>query len=372
VRPRMRIVCTPVCHVPNATRRVGDLAFGVPYTALRVRNAVCRVVRALHRVRDAERRDAKAILHMANATGHVVDAVFRVPDTTRHVADTVCRVPDPACRTGHAMCGPADAACRVADMARRVRGPVRRVAYMTSRGCNPARASGMLAVRLSGRSTGLRVAFLEGTLATRGGRHMRRNEGDTMIELQGVQRHYAMSGQTVRALAGVDLHIGQGEFVTITGASGSGKSSLLNILGCLDRPSTGTYLFEGRDVATFDDEASSDLRNRRIGFVFQSFHLLPRLTVLENVMLPLRFHRQPPPGTQERALALLLQPALLLADEPTGNLDSKSAADVLALIDEVHAGGQTVVLVTHDNDIAARAPRQVKLHDGKVDFDALQ
>ena len=137
--------------------------------------------------------------------------------------------------------------------------------------------------------------------------------------------------------------------------------------------------------------------------MFQSFHLLPRLTVLENVMLPLRFHRQPPPGTHERAVALLdrvglgerrdhrpselsggqmqraaiarallLQPALLLADEPTGNLDSRSAADVLALIDEVHAGGQTVVLVTHDNDIAARAPRQVKLRDGKVESDALQ
>ena len=224
-----------------------------------------------------------------------------------------------------------------------------------------------------------------------------------MIQLQGVHRRYVMSGQTVHALAGVDLDIDGGEFVALTGPSGSGKSSLLNILGCLDHPSSGHYLIEGQDAAHLDDEAASDLRNRRIGFVFQSFHLLPRLTVLENVMLPLRFHRQPPPGTHERALvllervglgerrdhrpselsggqmqraaiarALLLQPALLLADEPTGNLDSRSAADVLALIDEVHAGGQTVVLVTHDNDIAARAPRQVKLRDGKVESDALQ
>ncbi|WP_411833558.1 ABC transporter ATP-binding protein [Pseudoxanthomonas mexicana] len=221
-----------------------------------------------------------------------------------------------------------------------------------------------------------------------------------MIELRDVRRHYAMSGQTVHALAGVDLRIEAGEFVAITGPSGSGKSSLLNILGCLDHPSSGHYLIEGRDVASLDDESSSDMRNRRIGFVFQSFHLLPRLTVLENVLLPLRFHRQPPPGARDRALALLdrvglrerrdhrpnelsggqmqraaiarallLQPALLLADEPTGNLDSRSAADVLALIDEVHAGGQTVVLVTHDHDVAACAPRQVKLRDGKIEHD---
>ncbi|QWP77791.1 ABC transporter ATP-binding protein [Lysobacter sp. K5869] len=222
-----------------------------------------------------------------------------------------------------------------------------------------------------------------------------------MIELDAVHRRYEMNGQAVNALAGVDLKIGAGEFVAITGASGSGKSSLLNILGCLDRPTRGRYLIEGRDVAEFDDEAASDIRNRRIGFVFQSFHLLPRLTLLENVLLPLRFHRQPPAEAPRRALdllarvglgeraghrpselsggqqqraaiarALLLQPALLLADEPTGNLDSKSAADVLDLIGEVHAGGQTVVLVTHDRDLAARAPREVRLHDGRIEHDS--
>ena len=222
-----------------------------------------------------------------------------------------------------------------------------------------------------------------------------------MIELQDVHRHYAMSGQTVRALAGVDLKVDAGEFVAITGQSGSGKSSLLNILGCLDHPTRGRYLIEGRDVASLDDEAGSDIRNRRIGFVFQSFHLLPRLTVLENVLLPLRFHREPPADAPRRAdallervglaerrdhrpgelsggqmqraaiaRALLLRPALLLADEPTGNLDSRSAADVLALIDEVHQGGQTVVMVTHDNDIAARAPRQVRLRDGRIEHDS--
>lgn len=222
-----------------------------------------------------------------------------------------------------------------------------------------------------------------------------------MIQLQGVHRRYAMSGQTVHALAGIDLDIGGGEFIALTGPSGSGKSSLLNILGCLDHPSSGHYLIEGQDAARLDDEAASDLRNRRIGFVFQSFHLLPRLSVLENVLLPLRFHRAPPAEARERAGALLervglgdrrdhrpdqlsggqmqraaiaralvLQPALLLADEPTGNLDSKSAADVLALMEEVHRGGQTVVLVTHDPDVAARAPRQVRLRDGRIEHDS--
>ena len=221
-----------------------------------------------------------------------------------------------------------------------------------------------------------------------------------MIELQAVRRSYRTNGAAVHALDGVDLSIGAGEFVAVTGPSGSGKSSLLNSLGCLDRPDAGRYLIEGEDVAGFDDEATSDIRNRRIGFVFQSFHLLPRLTVLENVLLPLRFHREPPDWAQAHARdlldrvglsdrshhrpnelsggqvqraaiarALLLKPALLLADEPTGNLDSKSAADVLGLIDQVHRGGQTVVLVTHDNDVAAHAPRGVRMRDGRIEHD---
>ena len=222
-----------------------------------------------------------------------------------------------------------------------------------------------------------------------------------MIEIEAVHRRYAMSGQTVHALDGINLTIRRGEFVAITGPSGSGKSSLLNLLGCLDRPDAGRYRLEGKDVSQLDDEATSDIRNRRIGFVFQSFHLLPRLTVLENVLLPLRFSRTPDPtapahaaallarvglsdrqdhrpnelsgGQMQRAAiarALLMQPALLLADEPTGNLDSKSADDVLHLFEEVHASGQTVVLVTHDADVAARAQRRIRLHDGKVEHDS--
>jgi putative ABC transport system ATP-binding protein len=222
-----------------------------------------------------------------------------------------------------------------------------------------------------------------------------------MVQLQEVTRRYRVGGQVVDALAGVDIEVPQGQFLAIVGPSGSGKSTLLNILGCLDRPSSGSYRLDGTDVSTFDDERASDFRNRRVGFVFQSFHLLPRLTVLENVLLPQRFLRSSPAPLEPRARtllermglgerlahrpeqlsggqmqrvaiarALLMQPALLLADEPTGNLDSRSADGVLGLIGEVHASGQTVVLVTHDADIAGRAQRQVHLRDGKVEFDS--
>ena len=222
-----------------------------------------------------------------------------------------------------------------------------------------------------------------------------------MVHLDEVTRRYHVGGQVVDALAGVSVEITQGQFVAIVGPSGSGKSTLLNILGCLDRPSTGNYRLDGTDVSTFDDERASDFRNRRVGFVFQSFHLLPRLTVLENVLLPRRFLRSAAPTLESRAhtlldrmglgerlshrpeqlsggqmqrvaiaRALLMQPALLLADEPTGNLDSRSADGVLGLIGEVHASGQTVVLVTHDAEIASRAQRQVHLRDGRVEFDS--
>ncbi len=221
-----------------------------------------------------------------------------------------------------------------------------------------------------------------------------------MIELSDIHKTYALNGQAVAALAGVDLRIAAGEYLAVTGPSGSGKSTLLNVLGCLDRPSAGRYRLEQRDVAALDDDALSELRNRRIGFVFQSFHLLPRLNVLENVLLPTRYCLQPMAdvearardllarvgladrlhhtpmqlsgGQQQRAAiarSLLLRPALLLADEPTGNLDSRTARDVLGLIDELHDEGQTVVLVTHDHEVAERAARQVRMRDGRVEAD---
>ncbi|MBD8879933.1 ABC transporter ATP-binding protein [Rhodanobacter sp. 7MK24] len=223
-----------------------------------------------------------------------------------------------------------------------------------------------------------------------------------MVGMEALTRHYQVGRQVIAALDGINLDVPKGQFLAIVGPSGSGKSTLLNMLGCLDRPDSGRYLLDGVDVSTFDDERASDFRNRRIGFVFQAFHLLPRLSVLENVLLPRRFLRGPDEGLEERARmllarmglerhhvhrpgqlsggqmqrvaiarALMMKPALLLADEPTGNLDSKSAADVLALLAEVHAAGQTIVMVTHDAEVAARAQRQIGLRDGRIGHDSL-
>ena len=222
-----------------------------------------------------------------------------------------------------------------------------------------------------------------------------------VIALQQVTKVYGAGETTVHALRGIDLVVERGDYIAIMGASGSGKSTLMNIIGALDGATSGHYELDGINIDSLDESGLSIVRNRKIGFIFQSFHLLPRLTVLENVMLPLRFTREPKPDVTARAKELLarvgladrmdhrptqlsggqmqraaiarsliLSPALLLADEPTGNLDSKSAADVLNLLDELHEQGQTIVLVTHDNDIAAHAPRHVRLRDGKVESDA--
>ncbi len=218
-----------------------------------------------------------------------------------------------------------------------------------------------------------------------------------MIEIAGLQKHYQMGDEDVAALAGVDLAIGRGEHVAIIGPSGSGKSTLMNILGGLDRPTSGSYRFEGEEVEDFDDDALADFRNRRIGFVFQSFQLLPRLSALSNVELPMVYaglepaerkaraaamlervglgarmgHRptQLSGGQQQRvaiARALANSPDLLLADEPTGALDTNTSQEVLALFKELNGEGLTLVLVTHDLEVAQEARRRVTFRDGKI------
>lgn len=218
-----------------------------------------------------------------------------------------------------------------------------------------------------------------------------------LIEVVGLTKIYRVGVETVHALRGLDLAIGRNEMVAIMGSSGSGKSTLLNMLGCLDSPSAGAYFLNGRDVSRMSATELAQVRNEEIGFVFQSFELLPRQTALENVELPLVYARGAWRGRRQRALAalervglanrvdhrpnqlsggqrqrvaiaraILNKPAILLADEPTGNLDSATTAEILALFRQLHAEGQTVVIVTHENEVAAHCQRVVRLRDGRV------
>ncbi|MBP3523826.1 MAG: ABC transporter ATP-binding protein [Clostridia bacterium] len=218
-----------------------------------------------------------------------------------------------------------------------------------------------------------------------------------MIVMQGIRKEYRMGDNVVKALDGVDIHIRPHEFVSIIGPSGSGKSTLMNIIGCLDTADDGIYRFDGLDITDYTEDELATIRGRKIGFVFQQFNLLPKLTAQENVELPLiyqgmsagkrhkrsrevldrvglleRMHHKPTElsgGQQQRvaiARALAGDPSLILADEPTGNLDSKTGAEVMNLFHELHEAGNTIVLITHDAKIAAQTPRAIHIHDGKV------
>lgn len=229
---------------------------------------------------------------------------------------------------------------------------------------------------------------------------MHNNGDDGLITLRGVERTYVVGEERVRALAGVDLTIGRNEFVAIMGPSGSGKSTLMNLIGCLDTPTGGSYVLNGRAVEGLDDDELARIRNLEIGFVFQTFNLLPRASALRNVELPLVYagvpsaerrrrasaaldrvglagtgHRKPNElsgGQRQRvaiARALVTDPSIILADEPTGNLDSKTGEEILAAFHRIHEAGNTVILVTHDVGIARHAERIVRILDGRIASD---
>ncbi len=218
-----------------------------------------------------------------------------------------------------------------------------------------------------------------------------------LIQAENLVKIYRMGQVEVPALRGVSLTVEPGEYVAIMGPSGSGKSTLMHILGCLDRPTEGSYRLEGREIATLDEDQRAEIRKRRVGFVFQQFNLLSRLTALENVEVPMVYLGMPPRERRKRALALLERvglaqrahhrpteisggeaqrvaiaralandPALILADEPTGNLDTRTGREILALFRELHREGRTIVVVTHDPEVAQEAERIIYLRDGKV------
>jgi len=221
-----------------------------------------------------------------------------------------------------------------------------------------------------------------------------------VIEIKNIIRDFKLGTETVHVLKGIDLNIERGDYVAIMGPSGSGKSTLMNLLGCLDTPTSGSYLLSGQDVSQMSDDQLADIRNKEIGFVFQTFNLLPRTTALDNVALPMVYagkskserharaaevltdvgladrmdHRpnQLSGGQRQRVAvgrALVNNPSIILADEPTGNLDSKTGEEIMGLFDEIHKAGNTVIMVTHEEEIAAHAHRVIRLRDGVVESD---
>jgi len=228
-------------------------------------------------------------------------------------------------------------------------------------------------------------------------------EGAALITIKDLRKTYVMGTTEVHALAGVSLEIAKGEYVAVMGPSGSGKSTLMNVIGCLDTPTSGSYLLRGTEIRERDDDELARIRNQEIGFIFQTFNLLPRADALHNVELPLIYSGTPSKERRERARELLAQvglsdrmhhrpnelsggqrqrvaiaralvnrPSIVLADEPTGNLDSKTGIEIMALLAEIHRRGNTVILVTHEEDIAAHARRVIRLRDGLIESDRTQ
>jgi putative ABC transport system ATP-binding protein len=229
------------------------------------------------------------------------------------------------------------------------------------------------------------------------------DDGGAVIETHDLQKHYVLGTEKVRALRGVDLRIARNEYVAIMGPSGSGKSTLMNLIGCLDTPTGGSYVLNGQAVAGLDDDELARIRNREIGFVFQTFNLLPRSTAQENVELPLVYAGVPKSERKQRAMealravdlahrvhhrpnelsggqrqrvaiarALVTRPSIILADEPTGNLDSRTSEEIMDVFARLHGEGQTIIMVTHEADIAAHAEHVVTLRDGVIESDCRQ